>query len=318
MTDTSYTYTAYGLSIRSFLPMPEFMPAIAPPDVTFRLASIRAPEPPPRFAAGTGYRAVSQTVDGVLLHWSTIGSFLVSGGDDIAVCPVDGADDGLLRLVLSGPALAVLLAQRGDAVFHAGAVVDPSARAGVAIVARSGVGKSTMITALHNAGFYLLADDVLCIRASSADAGGHPNAVPGFPHAKLWGESAHALLSDAASLVPLSPQTGKLARPITERFADAPARLYAAFVLADAPEIAVRPLTGHAAVGALLPHWYGACLDGQLMGILGRERHLREVTALAASVRVYELARPRVMARLPEVVSQVRAVLERDGCRECR
>ena len=307
---------AYGLGIQSYLPMPEFVPSEAEPDVTIRFERIAAPDPPSHLPPGTAYRAVYQTGDGVLMHWSPIGSFLVSGGRDVAVCPVDGADEGLLRMVLTGPALAVLLAQRGEAVFHAGAVAHPVSGAGVAVAARSGVGKSTMITALHNAGFSLVADDILSVTLPE-ETSHEPLAVPGFPHAKLWRESAEALVADPDSLVPLSSETPKLARPITERFAQAPVPLTCVFVLADGPELLARRLSGHAAVGALLPHWYGACMNGQLMGVLGRERHLREATALAAAVRVYELTRPRVLERLPEVVTMIRDVVERDGDGRC-
>lgn len=158
-----------------------------------------------------------------------------------------------------------------------------------------------MAGAAYNAGYSMVSDDVLALDFED-DV---PFALPGFPHAKLWAHSAIALVDDAGELNRLAASYAKLARPITERFASESSRLAAVFVIEDGPEIVVSRLSGHSALGALLPHWYGAGFDGQLVDILGRERHLRETTMLANRTAVFRLTRPRDLARLPEVVTAV-------------
>jgi hypothetical protein len=218
--------------------------------------------------------------------------------------PVPGADERLLRLVLTGPVLGVVLLQRGHHVFHA-SVVASDGGAAVAILGRKGEGKSTMATALYNAGYSMLSDDIMALSVEGNTA----TVQPGFPHAKLWAESAEALVDDPASLPALGPGFDKRARRVDERFLDKPTRLSAVIVLQKAHGLTVRRLHGIDAVRALLPHWYGALFDGQLLPIFGVDRHFRETARLAELAAVHELTRPWALERLPESVTAIDALL---------
>lgn len=73
-------------------------------------------------------------------------------------------------------------------VLHAGAVeVDAHA---VAFVGRTGLGKSTLTTALAARGHRFLADDALQVRIAGTAP---PSVLPGQPHLRLWNDSAAAL-----------------------------------------------------------------------------------------------------------------------------
>ena len=94
----------------------------------------------------------------------------------------------LLRLYLLGPALALLLHQRGFLVLHASAV---SLDGGVvAFLGHSGHGKSTTAATLHARGAAIVADDVVAV---DLGAPGGPAALPGFPLLKLWPDAVTAL-----------------------------------------------------------------------------------------------------------------------------
>ncbi len=293
-----HCYQAFGLTIHSELQMPEFLPSTGPPDIHFRLGELEVPKHP----AVDHVRGFGGCACGTLLYWSDIGVFMVEDGTQVTASPLPGTDEGLVRMVLSGPALGVLLAQRGGAVFHAGVVACPAADgAAVAFVARCGEGKSTMVAAMYESGYELVSDDLMLAEL-------HRDSVtvqPSFPHGKLTFESAAALLPDnAKTLRQLARFVRKLGRPV-ERFALRALPLAAVFVLEDGPEVDAVPLSGHQALQALLPHWYGAGFNGQLVDILGRTRHFRETAALAARVPVFRLFRPRRYDRLAEVVSEV-------------
>ena len=303
-------YSTFGLSIRSDIPMPEFLPGSGPHDVEFRFGAVPAPDCP----IDGPIRAILPTGDGTLLHWNRIGTFLVENGTTVTVSPLAGVDERLVRLVLSGPALGVLLSQRGLCVFHASVVALPDADGAIAVVARKGGGKSTVAAALYNAGYYMMSDDIMAMTVEWETA----VVEPGFPHAKLWAESVEALVADADTLVRIGPDFDKRSRPITERFRRSRAPLRAVFVLADGPHVSLRRLSGHESLRQLLPHWYGALFDGQLMPVLGRERHFEETALLARSVPVFELTRPFSFGRLPEVVREVSEALGRTASQECR
>ena len=81
--------------------------------------------------------------------------------------PAPGTEDGLVGVLLGGTGLSVLLNLRGHCVLHASAVeVDGRA---VALVGRSGMGKTTSTALLCAAGLPLVADDVLRIDLSGPD-----------------------------------------------------------------------------------------------------------------------------------------------------
>jgi hypothetical protein len=94
-----------------------------------------------------------------------MGTILVRKGREIIVDPIPGLEDKVLRLFVLGPALAVLLHQRGRLVLHASA----AAIAGevVAFMGRSGWGKSTAAAALYTRGHSIVADDVTAVQVNT-------------------------------------------------------------------------------------------------------------------------------------------------------
>jgi hypothetical protein len=299
-------YTAFGLSIKSDLTMPEFLPGTGPHDVAFRFGTLTPPQCPSDRPA----RVIVPDGDGILMHWSRIGTFLVEGGTTVTIAAVPGVDQRLLRLILNGPALGVLLFQRGHSVFHASVVASSEFGDAVAVLACKGDGKSTMAAALYNAGYYMMSDDLMALTVKGRDT---VIVESGFPHAKLWAESAEALVEGAHALPRLGPYFDKRSRPITERFRETPTRLRAVFVLEKGQNVYTQQLSGFDALQQLLPHWYGVLFDGQLMPILGRERHFKETASLARTAPVYKLVRPWSLDRLPDVVNEVSLILSRDA-----
>lgn len=235
------------------------------------------------------------------MHWNEIGTFLVQKGMEVTIEPKPKVEESLLRLVLTGPVLGVLLHQRGFHVFHSSVISEAHSRNAVAFVALKGGGKSTMATAMYNLGYRLLSDDIMAVSESN----GRIVVQPGFPHTKLWGESAEALVEDAQSLREIAPDVEKRGRFVKERFAYHKATLKMLFLLECGDEIQIRPIKGKEALQSILPHWYGALFNGQLLEMFGRKEHFEQSVEIVRSVSMYKLIRPMSFQLLPDVVNRV-------------
>ena len=189
-------YTAYGLRVRSAIPLPFVPLPDAPggerssndePDVTIRIG--RTPRriggargALPRRAGGRWEAAPGA----FLRHMGGVARYFVTGGCDILVEPL-GGDRGVAA-VLTGSIFAALLQQRGVIPFHASAV---ATEAGAVLFAgNSGAGKSSLLAALLSRGYPMLADDATAV---APDGSGRPEALPAFPRLRLCADALDML-----------------------------------------------------------------------------------------------------------------------------
>lgn len=87
-----------------------------------------------------------------------VGSFYVSAGKVVELCPEPGADGGWVQLYLNGQVLVALLHQRKIITFHASSFIHEGR--GVMVLGESGAGKSSLTAAFALDGAQLLTDDV--------------------------------------------------------------------------------------------------------------------------------------------------------------
>ena len=278
-------YSAYGLRIRSALSLPEMAPGVASDggsgDVTVRLGPVQ-PLPTQRDNSGFGFWATRDEACHLL---EKVGAFLVRGGREIVIDPAPGVEERLLRLSLLGPALALILHQRGLLVIHA-SVVARGDRA-VAFLGKNGWGKSTIAAALHTKGYDLVTDDVAAVRF---DADG-PHVFPSFPQMKLWPEAATLLGSSLDSLPILHPDFDKRGWRAERGFSSAPRRLERVYALASGPAPAIEAMEPREACFELLGHWYGHRFGGGLLQNGAAARHLQQCATLANQVSTHRLVR---------------------------
>jgi hypothetical protein len=304
-----FCYTAYGLGICSEMVLPELGEPVtpmatgssAPADIAIRTGVVDRSRP--KSAAGDDDTWVS--CDEACFHYPSAGTFRMTRGREVVVEPAAGAHASELRLILLGPALAVLLHQRGLLVLHASAVAlaadvarRPSperSRGAVAFLGDKGAGKSTTAAAMHARGHGLIADDLVAVDLSGAV----PHVWPGFPHLKLWPEAAASTLDDrqtVANLARVHPQVEKRSRPIRGEFPRARLPLAAIYVLADGHYEAAEPAGPQEAFLQLVRHSYLAQI---LQMTQTGAAHFRQVTQLARSVPVRQLVRRRDLGGLP-------------------
>jgi hypothetical protein len=298
-----YSYVAYGLGIRSALPLPELIAGEVAPDVNVRIGTVPRMSVPVDTDGGcfwTAAQEVGRFLDG-------IGTFLVRGGREIVVDPAPGVEERVLRLYILGTAFALLLHQRGQFVLHASAI--ESAGGAVVFAGGSGWGKSTLAAALHTRGCGLLTDDVTAIALDPEC----PTVLPGFPQLKLWPESV-TLLGEAPEKLPrLHPHFEKRAHRVARGSSQQPLPLRRIYILAEGETPTIESLQPHNALLELVCHWYGSRFGDRLLQTVDAAAlHFRQCATIANRVPVHRLRRPHPVKAILDLASLVEDDLAHD------
>lgn len=293
-----FTSRAYGLTLGSPFHFPELAPA--PPgarvDVEVALGRVETVGPPTVVDAGVAFWARPGEAT---LFYEGVGRYHVCGGRRVTIDPSPGVDEREVRFFVLGPAMAVLLHQRGLLPLHANAVrVD-----GVAalFMGFSGRGKSTTAAAMCARGHALVADDVAPVQWT-ADG---PVVLPGWSHMRLLPQTLAALGAAAPDGPTIHPRTDKYAWHAA-RFADAPVPLGRIYLIAGGARVGVEPLARNEAFGQLVAGTYP--VPARLMEADGgKADHFRRCVAVASRVTVARLTRPRDLDVLPELCRAIEA-----------
>jgi hypothetical protein len=285
------TYSAYGLGIRSELPLPELVAGGAGEDVLIRLGKVDGL--PPTESRQANCRLPNG--EGVYLFEKGVGSFQVRKGREIVVDPGAGADPSALRYALLGPAFGILLLQRGLLVLHASAVEKDGHV--VAFLGQGGQGKSTLAAALYGRGYSLVSDDVTAIDTTGAV----PRVVAAFPWLKLWPDSVLTLGRDPQALSRIEPQEEKRALGASRSFPRSPLPLGRLYVLANGTRPESEPLPPRQAFLELTRYSYA---DAEVVEG-ATAAHFHQCAWLAGAVAVHRLKRQRCLAALPELAEFV-------------
>lgn len=214
------TYGLYGLRLASAFPL-GLKEVEGTPDVVLISGPV---------AGGSGTERNGSPYDQIFQEWKTVACIRVRSGSEIVIDPCTGADPEFLRAIVMGPALNLILLQRGLFPLHASAVT--VAGKAVAIAADSGVGKSTLAAALVSRGHGFLSDDVAAIRFDPDQL----RVVPGRPKIRLSLGSCDRLGLDGA-LLPraFSLDEEKRELPVEGRFVAEATPLERIYLLRDQP-----------------------------------------------------------------------------------
>jgi hypothetical protein len=211
---------------------------------------------------------------------------------------MEGVSEDDLEKIRNGSAVLLVRHLEGKLAMH-GAVVAEGDRA-VALLGRSGHGKSTLAAAVCAEGAVLYADDAIAV--DPADGGAW--LVLPLERQHWLDARARSALGDPAA----PDEAGK--RPFPAQSAGTvPARLVAIVDLCfDESEPNLRRISGLDAMASLVPQAVRFALDDG-------ERHKRELemlTAIVSAVPMYCLGRRRDFALLPSAVRLVRQLLRAD------
>jgi hypothetical protein len=276
--------SAYGLSISSVVPLPDFTSVDAEiPDVVVRHGRLDHPE----WEDETGELQYAVRPGGIILYWPRVGTIDVRHGQEIVVDLFPNADPRHVALFLSGPGLNALLHQRGLVVLHASGVeVDGGC---VGFLGGSGWGKSTIASAMLKRGHRLVADDGIALSEVGFDP---PMVLPSFPAMKLWPGSLSE--GERGDLPRVLPEAEKRLLKIDEGFVPTTIPLRALYLLGVADQVHIEPIGSRDAVIELVRHSSRI----QMLHSIDPARHFARCSQLAAKIVVKRLLRPMDFSRL--------------------
>lgn len=286
-----FSYSAYGLSIGSTLPLLDLVPGESEKEVVIRRARVDMPASEPQ-VEGNCFKATSKEV---LLFWEEVGKILVRRGREIIVDPAAGVEEGVLALSILGPAMAVLLHQRRLLVLHASAVaVDGTA---VAFLGKEGWGKSTLAAALYHRGHSVVADDVTAVNVD----GNVPIVYPGFPQLKLGPDVVLSSWYRPGKPQRLDLQFEKWVVQVTDRFPRTSLPVRRLYILEEGDDQTIESLNLQDAFEELVRHSYCA----KLLPATGSSIHFLQCANLVQNVSIRLLKRCRSLSAIPRLARMV-------------
>jgi energy-coupling factor transporter ATP-binding protein EcfA2 len=231
-----FTYQAFGFVLESDLQFSELeeTSGIAA-DIKIRKNEI---EVPAEWLNNKGLRTKASKSE-ILIGVSDLVNFRIIEGKQFYYHPLKAFHFGKARLYILGIGFSAIIHQRGLLPLHASSLVKNGKA--LLICGESGAGKSTTAAALLQQGFRLLADDITVIRISGQNA----FAYPGFPHMKLWPESAEMLGIENEQLIEFAPDISKRGMSVRETFQQHAVEISAiVFITKDGSELQFNLLSG--------------------------------------------------------------------------
>ena len=297
MSGPAHRYRAYGLRVRSVLPLPfDPLPDAEAADVTVRFGTV-----PSDLPVGPGRLVRTdlwQAHPGVfLMQVEGVARYLIADGCDVRVEPL-GGDPADIAVFLVG-FWAVLLQQRGVATLHAAAVRTPAGA--VLLLGRSGHGKSSLAAALVERGHALLADDVTGVVLR----GGRATALPAFAGLRLWKRTLKKMGAPPEVRSRVRSGVEKYWVKASSACAEA-LPVSAAIVLTPShrADIGIAPVPPSDAFWLLCEHTHR---KRALRALGQRPAHFRIVAAMARHVPMLRARRPHHPFLLEELAAQVEA-----------
>jgi hypothetical protein len=287
-----YSYSAYGLRIKSSLPIPEFVPAGTEEECGL-VIQVESPARPVEVTDGhAGYLKVAPEYAEYAMKG--VGAFRIYKGREVTLQPDPGVDDQLIRLYIVGAIMAIVLYQRGFLVLHGSAVRIGNGVA--AFVGQQGAGKSSVAAALCAQGHHLVSDDV-----TSIDVSRHPFCVaPGYPQIKLDPKIASSLGFDSDRGILLHPSEEKRGWRVPHGFPSTALPLKGVFLLSLGEMLQIQPMRFQEAMVELVRHslptrWLHA----------GGEQHFSQCETLTKHVPFFRITRLDSVTHLPELAQSV-------------
>ena len=240
--------------------------------------------------------AAAMTYSDALSATLSAGSVVVPSADRLVVQPSIGTTDEAIRQLVLGMGIRLLFHRRGNLVFHASAIdIDGTA---VAFLGGSGTGKSTTAAAFVDAGYDVLADDVVVVSDPST-----PMVPRSFSAVKLDRSTGRAYGLETVDRDTAGGPRRRYHRTPAHFDNDA-CPVERMYLLAEGDAVAIDPLDSGDAVFELMRYSYSTYdSDGGDREVVSE--HFHRCASLARSVDVRRLHRPPGLESLSDVVSAV-------------
>jgi len=291
-------YGAFGLTIASEIPLPEFAEGSGRPDVTVQVGAT-----PERLESPTGSGVLFEArPQEYLLNLPSVARFWVRDGKQVVVQPCRDTRPGYLRTLLMGTVMTAVIHQRGGLMLHASGVA--GRRGAVLIAAHSGIGKSTIAGALAKRGYAILCDDAAAVSLK----GGQAIVHPGIRQISLWRDASLRLGLELSELSPAHPDGEKVL--LKEATFEAQAQPVAAIVFLtkthESQSIALSPIGSADCVTALRHYTRNLRV---MHALKANAAHFRMTAEIASRVPAHRLARPAGTDSLGAVADAIEPLL---------
>jgi hypothetical protein len=296
-----YSFTAFGLCLKSEIALPELKEGGKGCDVAIRFG--KADLSGEIKAVGSFFKA---TEDEIQFDIKDAGTITVRQGREIIVDPLPHADRSCIRFSIINAALASVLQYRGLLVFHASAVAG-NGRA-VVFMGSPGSGKSTIAAAMHSKGFSVLSDEIVAVAFPASPPGDGPVALPGLPLIRLLPLSAQYLGQDPESMPRVRHDEDKRAYSARRGFPENSIPLKRIYILKESCRNCLESLAPQASFLEIINNYYtiGMVRAG------GAPEHLKNCTKLINIVPIRRLHRADSLHHLPSLIELMRADLENE------
>ena len=229
-----------------------------------------------------------------------VARYYVANGDYILIERESGSADEEVLLFLMGSAMGAILHQRNILPLHGSSI--KVHHEGVIFVGPSSIGKSTLAGGFNKRGYPLLADDVCAV---TAENGGGPHIIPGFPKLKLWADALKKLEKGREGLyrVRLDQAFEKYFVPF-DHAGNGPVPVRSVFILdkTNTDQFEIVSLKGGDKIDPIINNTYRPRF---LEGLGGKKEHFRQCAAVAGRAAVMRITRPRKGFRLHELMDLV-------------
>ena len=314
MTVKTGTYSLYGLTLKSEIPLPcpqlesnQIVPDVELCECSEQELLTACDRVSKAFQDDGFWQCRIYEDDTAYVYWKDHFEFVVSSdGRRVLWHKLRDVTDEVFLTYFLGQVLSHCLLMRGIEPLHATAiVVDGGA---VAFLGDSGDGKSTLAASFLSRGYSLLTDDVLVLKFQDDRVLTHPS----LPRIKLTPESADAIFNGRRA-IPMNSFTSKMIFPLQEsQHVRDPVRLRAVYVLPEASSdspIAIGRLSGRASFLPLIQNTFNNA-------VLSRDRIQQQFAFAERLVRlvpIKQLSYPKGLDHLPSVADTILADLENEG-----
>ena len=224
--------------------------------------------------------------DAALFRFPEVASYLVQCGQKIIITPQNDVNESQIRLFLLGTAASLLLHQRGILPLHASGIHTP--KGAVLFTGHSGAGKSTLLATFLERGYAMLTDDLAAVSLDETD---QPQVFPGYPHLKLWADSAKKLNKPTNELKRIRPEFDKFSIPLATTLESRPLPLYTVYLLSPSnmADIRLEPLQASNKFNAFLDHTWQKLALKRMNRLVN---HFHQAATIANQVHVRRVFRP--------------------------
>lgn len=291
-----YSYTAFGLCLKSEIVLPELMEGDGECDVAIRFGRVDLGGAVK--ATGSFFKAIEDEIQFTI---KDTGVITVRQGREIIVDPLPNADEASLRFSIINAAMASVLQHRGLLVFHASAVaIDGKA---AIFMGSPGSGKSTIAAAMHSCGYSVLSDEIVAVQAEEIV----PVVLSGLPHIRLLPQSARYLGQDPECMPKIRSDECKRAYSARKGFLKKNIPLRRIYVLKKAVENGLESVKPQAAFLEIINNYY-------TVGMLkagGGPAHLKNCARIISTVPIKWLYREDALDHMPDLIDLVKRDLEK-------